>query len=898
MVRTNRISVQTYWQRRPRLRIGVHWVVFVSLLLASIPPLVVLYKWMESSAIQKEIDYVEENHLIIARNLAIAMERYANDVVSIFEMTSEELQQPEGHTHNNPLDNFDLRIVALLNPENIIVRKIWPTPNTANPSFPPEQVAGLRTLAATNPGQTHFSGLQIFDGTPHFFLVRLLPDEVLAIAVLSPKYLIELQKSIKFGERGHSMMVDQNGLVIAHPNAEWQAISKDVTALSVVQQMIGRETGVATFYSPPMQADMISGFTFVPRTGWGVMVPQPMSELIVRAKASEATALYIVLVEIFVIILLSWWLSSHISTPIRKVVATAKAVSAGDLNARVVLKDSTVAISESQLLGKSFNQVISDLQHDRSQLTDAIEALDDGFVMFDKNKKLVLWNTKYAEIYDFPEEVLRYGTHYSKLTEHNIQSGRYTVSKSSSIQRPLSQNEIDVNFCSGEEIQQLSDGRTIRAWNRMMADGNCVGLRVDITDLSGERDKAFADLEKSNSNLTKLVETGSLALVQRTEQLAKLEKVASLGRLTAGIAHDFNNLLAAINWSVELFELNNPSDRKAEELTSIREAVISGAAMTKRLVDYSTKTDLIHEPTNIDFIIESKTDVFTQLLGETIDFTYDADAALWPILVDANRFQDAIYNLVVNAKEAMPDGGDLCINAKNVIIDDEKAKEFGEVSAGDFVLITVSDTGYGIELDHITSVFDPFYTTSRFGEGRGLGLSMVYGFAKQSEGHVLIESEPHVSTVVKLYLPRATEPVQIEAKPVSRPMTTNLHVGSRILVVEDNLEILNACTRALEMEGFEVVTALTGRDAMVRISEEKPFDLLFSDIVLPGDMSGIDVQREAFLIQPNMKSILTTGYADVEGVGEQTFITGTQILKKPYTRKELLDRIEATLAQS
>jgi signal transduction histidine kinase len=372
------LNAQTHWQKRPRLRISVRWIVFVSLLLASVPPLLGLYKWMEQSAIQKEIDYVDENHLIIARNLAAAMERYANDVVSIFETTSEDHQGSESHEHHHPLDDFDLRIVALMNPSNIIVRKTWGTPNTATPSFPPEQVAGLRALAATDASQTHFSGLQIFDGTPHFFLVRSLPGEMLAIAVLSPEYLIELQQSIKFGERGHSMMVDQSGLVIAHPNAEWQASSKDASALSVVQQMIDRETGVATFYSPPMQADMISGFTFVPRTGWGVMVPQPMSELIARAKASQATALFIVLVEIAVIIMLSWWLSSQISTPIRKVVATAKAVSAGDLNARVILNDGTVVISESQLLGTSFNQVISDLQHDRSQLTDALNAAQEG----------------------------------------------------------------------------------------------------------------------------------------------------------------------------------------------------------------------------------------------------------------------------------------------------------------------------------------------------------------------------------------------------------------------------------------------------------------------------------------------------------------------------------------
>jgi len=365
-------------QKRLGLRISLHWVIFLSLLLATVPPLVGLYKWMERSAIQKEIAYVDENHLIIALNLSAAMERYANDVASVFELASKSLQGSGNLDFNKVLDDFDLRFVALVNPANVVVKETWSTTDTITQSFLPEQLTSLRALVASDPSETHFSGLQTFNETPHFFLVRSLPEEMLAIAVLTPKYLIELQQSIMFGERGHSMMVDQNGLVIAHPNSEWQASSKDASKLSVVQQMIAGETGVATFYSPPMQADMISGFTFVARTGWGVMVPQPMSELIERAKASEATAFNIVLVEIAVLIILSWWLSRQISTPIRNVVATTKAVSAGDLSARVVVNDSTVAISEVRLLATSFNQVISDLQYDRSQLADALNAAQEG----------------------------------------------------------------------------------------------------------------------------------------------------------------------------------------------------------------------------------------------------------------------------------------------------------------------------------------------------------------------------------------------------------------------------------------------------------------------------------------------------------------------------------------
>ncbi|MDG1530749.1 MAG: ATP-binding protein [Paracoccaceae bacterium] len=371
-------NASVHRQSRSGLPIGIHWIMFFSLLLASVPPLVVLYKWMERSAILKEITYVDENHLIIAKNLAAAIERYSNDVALVFELASKSLQADENLDLRETLDAFDLRFVALVNPSNVVEKIVRGTHYTSTQSFLPEQLTQLRALVAIDPSETHFSGLQNFDEKPHFFLVRSLPEEMLAIAVLTPRYLVELQKSIIFGERGHSMMVDQNGLVIAHPNSEWQANSKDASKLSVVQKMIAGETGVATFYSPPMQADMISGFTFVARTGWGVMVPQPMSELIGRAKSSEKTALYIVLVEIIMLIILSWWLSHQISTPIKNVEATAKKVSAGDLNARVIVKDGIVAISEVRLLGTSFNRVISDLQYDRIQLADALHAAQEG----------------------------------------------------------------------------------------------------------------------------------------------------------------------------------------------------------------------------------------------------------------------------------------------------------------------------------------------------------------------------------------------------------------------------------------------------------------------------------------------------------------------------------------
>ena len=404
--------------------------------------------------------------------------------------------------------------------------------------------------------------------------------------------------------------------------------------------------------------------------------------------------------------------------------------------------------------------------------------------------------------------------------------------------------------------------------------------------LGVENNRRVGDLKNANRKL-----------LLRTEQLVRAQKMEALGKLTGGIAHDFNNLLAVIHWNVELFELNDQSGTEHEELAAIKMAVRSGAEMTKRLLTSSPKTVLRSQPTDIAALIASKEKVFTHLLGTPVTVTYDLDPTSWLALVDANRFEDAVYNLVTNAQDAMPNGGDLCIATENVIIDEDTAQYFGDVTAGEFLLVSVRDTGHGIEPHLLDTVFDPFFTSKKIGDNHGLGLSMVYGFAKQSNGHVLIESEPDVSTVVKLYLPRATESVRSAPQADLKDTSLLQIVGARILVVEDNPEILKICKTVLEMQGFDVVTSMNGRDALARLSDGTPFDLLFSDIDLIGDMSGIDVQREAHLLHPKIKSVLTTGYGSADELGSQTPIKFTEILHKPYSRKELLERLRDALAQ-
>lgn len=359
-------------------RIGIRWIILSCFLLISIVPILSLYKYIEDSAVRREIANVEQSHLIIAQNLSVAMERYATDVELIFEITADALDAGKTSLFDTGLTDFDMEFVALLDGNNTPVAQASAGDTNTFGLLAPKMLSDLRAFAEQDTGSVVFSGILPFNETPHIFVLKAFDDGMLALAPLSPRYLNKLQKSVAFGEKGHSMMVDQFGHVIAHPNAEWQASSKDASKISAVRRMMAGETGVQQFYSPPLKADMIAGFTFVPRTGWGVMVPQPVSELVNRAKEKQSTVLAFVGLIIFVAVAASWFLANLVSAPIRDVVDTANRVSAGDLDARVDLSNSVICPKEAALMGGAFNEVVADLQREQLHLTAALVAAEAG----------------------------------------------------------------------------------------------------------------------------------------------------------------------------------------------------------------------------------------------------------------------------------------------------------------------------------------------------------------------------------------------------------------------------------------------------------------------------------------------------------------------------------------
>lgn len=342
---------------------------FSMMLAVAVVPIVVFYDWVARTSMENEIKQVDESHLIIAKNLSSTLSRYTRDTFAVFEFVLNNQSDHVGYP--KLLKMFNICQVMVLDADNALVSNVAGA--NGHVKGPPSAgiIAEIRRLAAAKPGKVVVSGIRQGPDGSHFFIGKELQDGQIAIAPWSPNYVQKLQKSIAFGELGHSMMVDHEGLVVAHPNAEWQRINKDASKLSVVQAMLAGETGVMQFYSPPMDADMIAGYTSVPETGWGVMVPQPIRELEARADEVKATALYISALVVGLAAFVGLWFSKLLAAPIISLATTARRLATGDFSARVDTLP-RYAPTEIGALSSIFDEMAADLQRKNDQLTESL----------------------------------------------------------------------------------------------------------------------------------------------------------------------------------------------------------------------------------------------------------------------------------------------------------------------------------------------------------------------------------------------------------------------------------------------------------------------------------------------------------------------------------------------
>ena len=425
---------------------------------------------------------------------------------------------------------------------------------------------------------------------------------------------------------------------------------------------------------------------------------------------------------------------------------------------------------------------------------------------------------------------------------------------------------------------------------RQLADGDLTA-RLAAPLPRGELGTVMNALNHSAASL----QTQRVDIERLNNRLQQAQRLEAVGQLTGGVAHDFNNLLTVVLGNAELLAeqaADRPQQRQLAEM--IAAAAQRGAVLTRQLLAFARKQALDPRATDVNQLLAALDPMLRRTLGEHIEIETIRGAGLWLAMVDAGQLDNALLNLCLNARDAMESGGRLTLETANAALDAAYAERNPEVTPGQYVMLAVSDTGQGIAPEHLAQVFEPFFTTKAKGKGTGLGLAMVYGFVKQSAGHISIYSEPGQGTTVKLYLPRA--PVGASPVPPSPPSQAPAEGGHElVLVVEDDELVRQHACSELRTLGYQVLAAEGGKAALALIDEHDNIDLLFTDVVMPG-MSGRVLADAAREKRPGLRVLYTSGYTENAIVHHGRLDAGVKLLPKPYRRAELARAVRAALS--
>ncbi len=422
-----------------------------------------------------------------------------------------------------------------------------------------------------------------------------------------------------------------------------------------------------------------------------------------------------------------------------------------------------------------------------------------------------------------------------------------------------------------------------------------VGSSIDVT----ERKRAEAAVQELNRTLQQKVQSACEERDLVNEALRQSQKMEAVGQLTGGLAHDFNNLLTAIMGSLEMLQTRVAQGRHLDidrYVGAAQGAARRAAALTHRLLAFARRQTLDPRATDVNRLVLDLEELIRRTVGPQIQIEVVAAGGLWPTLVDQNQLENALLNLCINARDAMPDGGRITIETANTWLDDREARQ-RDLPSGQYVTLCVTDNGTGMTPEVIARAFDPFYTTKPIGAGTGLGLSMIYGFARQSGGQVRIYSEAGKGTTVSLYLPRSA---MVEDGDAAQGGTASIDLagaGEVVLVVDDEPTVRMLVADVLEEFGYAWVEADDAPSALKALRSLPKIDLLITDVGLPGGMNGRQLADAARGLKPELKVLFITGYADKAAFGSDHLGAGMQFLTKPFSMELLAQRIKTMLAR-
>lgn len=422
-------------------------------------------------------------------------------------------------------------------------------------------------------------------------------------------------------------------------------------------------------------------------------------------------------------------------------------------------------------------------------------------------------------------------------------------------------------------------------------DGTTFPLHLAVSEFVAGGRRYFTGMINDLSDRNHVEE----ALRESERRLAHSQKMEAVGQLTGGIAHDFNNLLLVITGNLELLEQELEDERQRALLKEAQDAADLGSKLTDQLLSFARRRHLDAQVLHVNKLVVGIADMLRRTLGEHIGLSTSLAGDLWHTRLDPGQFQSAIINMAVNARDAMPAGGKLILETRNAIIDEELVAVHPDLRPGDYVQLSVSDTGTGMPPEIRDRVFEPFFSTKEKGRGTGLGLAMVYGFVKQSGGHVTLYSELGHGTTINLYFPGVDIPA-VKEQSVDKKVPAESSSRGKVLVVEDDDRVRLLTTTRLRMNGYEVLEASDGRAALDILNGGESIDLLFTDLLMPGGLSGRDIAAQARRIIPGIKILLTSGYAEELVYGDDLEQEQLKVLRKPYRQAELVIALRELLS--
>jgi len=484
-----------------------------------------------------------------------------------------------------------------------------------------------------------------------------------------------------------------------------------------------------------------------------------------------------------------------------------------------------------------------------------LDSVREGVAALDSHGRLRAWNASFAAILGASDDDMR--------ADAPLALGGVRDSELGARLRELAATSRDTGQPALTEFAG-QQGRRVEIFHNPAGDGGQVVTLLDVT----ERRKT-------------------------EEMLGQAQKLESLGRMTGGVAHDFNNLLTVIIGGLGLLRRAVAHDSDARQrIDMMSNAAERAARLIRQLLAFARRQPLQPEIVNLGPVIQEALPLVRRAVGESVAVECVTGAGLWNATVDSSEFQAAVLNLAINGRDAMPEGGKLTIELGNAALDDAYAAQHAEVEPGQYVLFAITDTGTGMDAATVAQALDPFFTTKPPGEGTGLGLPQVYGFVKQSGGHLKIYSEPGEGTTVKLYLPRSLARETAQGRPVAAVVAT----GSESVLLVDDDDIVRATVGLmLEDLGYTVLEAASGAEALAVLRRGDKIDLLFTDVVMPGPVSGRQLADEARKLDPALRVLFTSGYTENAIVHHGRLDPGLELLSKPYSREQLAAKLRRVL---